>query len=88
MSKQKIRAKKPHLQRGDDRARGPRQDDVDGGDPKVLAKRGATFVPVRSDRQGAGGAGAGITIANGARGVRDEGTATTAHVTVRGTPTT
>src|SRR4051794_6705522 len=52
-----IRADQAACERGDDWARGPREDDVDGGDHGDPGKEGAGDVyGVRPDRQGAGGA--------------------------------
>ena len=58
MAKEKFEQDKAARERGDDRARGPRQDDVDGGDHEGAGVEGAGEVHgVRPDRQGAGRAG-------------------------------
>ena len=67
-----VRADEAARERGDDRSRGPRQDDVDGGDHAASGEEGPGGVrAVRPDRQGAGGAGARDHDRDGARGVPD-----------------
>src|SRR5580765_8897001 len=66
-----VRAEEAARERGDDWARGSREDDVDGGDHEDAGDEEAGGVRgVRSDRQGAGGEGAGDHDCDGARGVR------------------
>src|SRR5512134_99118 len=68
-----IRAHEAARERGDDRSRGSREDDVDGGDHEgVGEQRDGGVRSVRPDRQGTGGAGAGDHDRDGARGVPDE----------------
>ena len=67
-----IRADEAARERGDDRARGSREDDADGGDHDGAVEEvwwGGEGV--RPDRQCAGGEGAGDHDQHGARGVRD-----------------
>ncbi len=46
MAKEKFERNEAARERGDDRSRGPREDDADGGDHEGLAKKGlAEFVP-------------------------------------------
>src|SRR5215207_9910587 len=67
-----IRAYEAACERGHDRARGPREDDVDGGDHGDPGEEGDGAVyGIRSDRQGSGGAGAWDHDRYGARGVRE-----------------
>ena len=70
--KEQIRAYEAARERGDDRSRGSREDDADGGDDagavEEVWRRGEG---VRPDRQRAGGEGAGDHDQHGARGVRD-----------------
>ena len=72
MAKEQIRAYEAARERGDDRSRGSREDDADGGDDagavEEVRRRGAG---VRPDRQRAGGEGAGDHDQHGARGIRD-----------------
>ena len=68
-----VRADEAARERGDDRARGPREDDADGGDHDgVVAEQSEDLgADVRLDRQRAGREGAGDHDRDGARGVRD-----------------
>ena len=70
--KRQIRAYQAARERGDDRARGSRQDDADGGDDahsgEEVRRRGEELRP---DRCGAGGEGARHHDQHGARGVPD-----------------
>src|SRR5271169_1430999 len=68
-----ISADEAARERGDDRARGSWQDDADGGDDAgAVAAVWRGGEGLRSDRQCAGGEGAGDHDQYGARGVRDE----------------
>ncbi|NCC35675.1 MAG: YIP1 family protein, partial [Chloroflexia bacterium] len=72
-----VRAYEAARERGDDRARGPREDDVDGGDHEGAVEQGVVFVRVvRPGGEGVGVAGAAgrhedPDDRDGARGVRD-----------------
>ena len=87
--KEKFERIEAARERRDDRSRGPRQDDVDGGDHEGAGVEGAGELRgVRPDRQGAGGARARHHDRDGARGVPERRTATTRTWTARATPTT
>jgi len=59
MAKSKFERTKPARERGDDRARGSRQDDADGGDDAILAKKyGGEAKNYDQIECGAGGEGA------------------------------
>ena len=67
-----VRSQQAAREHWDDRARGPREDDVDGGDHEGVGEEGfGDGQGVRPDRQGAGGEGAGDHDQHGARGVFD-----------------
>ena len=90
MAKQKFERNEAARERGDDRPRGPREDDADGGDhdgagAEEPEDRGARL---RLDRQRAGRARARDHDRDGARGVRDGRSGTTRTWTARATPTT
>src|SRR5688572_10175984 len=66
----KIQPSEAARERGDDWARGPWEDDVDGGADEGNGGEARRYVHgVRPDRQGAGREGAGIHDRDGARGV-------------------
>ena len=84
-----VRADEAPRERGDDRSRGPREDDVDGGDHAASGGEGSGGVhafdqidkaPEERER--------GITIATAHVEYQTEGRATTRTWTVRVTPTT
>ena len=85
-----VRSYEAARERGDDRSRGPREDDVDGGDHDDAGEEeseGGGAV-VRVDRQRAGGEGARDHDQRGARGVRDGERVTTRTWIARVTRTT
>ena len=81
MSKEKFDRTQAARERGDDWARGPWEDDVDGGaDEGDGGEAWRRVHGVRPDRQGAGGEGARDHDCDGARGVRERRTRHYAHV--------